>query len=83
MVGPTADMDDYSEQVVSIIHMRAVIGGVAQLQLKGEHHPVHKLTHPANTPEPLSASAGYRQVMHVLPKHRDGRALNTPISQLT
>lgn len=56
MVGPTADMDDNSEQVVGIVHMRAVIGGVAQFQLEGEHHPVHQLAHPAITHRaPVSA----------------------------
>ena len=70
MVGPTADMDDDSEQVVGIIHMSAVIGGVAQLQLKGEHHPVHQLAHPASTPKHPSGSANHWKTSHIVSKRQ-------------
>lgn len=46
MVGSAAHMHNNSEQLVRVIHMHAVLGGVSQLQLKREHYSVHQLAHP-------------------------------------
>ena len=46
MIGAAADMNNDCEELVGVVHVRAVLRSVAQLQLKGEHHPVHQLAHP-------------------------------------
>lgn len=47
MVRPAADMHDHSKQAVQGIAPGRIVCCVWQLQLKGEHHPVHQLALPA------------------------------------
>ena len=58
MIGPLADMHDNGKKVVEIVHVCAVVRGVAQLQLEWEHHSVVQLAHPARTHPPSVPTSG-------------------------
>ena len=49
MIGALADVHYHSKEVVAVVQAAAVVRGIAQLQLEGEHHPVVQLPHPAAT----------------------------------
>lgn len=47
MIWAAAHMHHDSKEAVRLISIRAVLCRIPELQVKGEDHPVHELSHPA------------------------------------
>lgn len=58
VVGVRPHVHHHPKQVVGRVGIRAVIGSVAELELKGEHHAVHQLLQPAGSGSGLGCWLG-------------------------